>query len=410
MEAKRIFGLCIILVTAIAAPCAAQAAEQAPRCWEPVADDVYLQEIADKLPTAQPVTAVAAFDGTVYAVSGETMSIVRDGGLQDAPGAPAGIHRLRVLDSTLWAATDTGAYRFADGAWQRIDERPYVDFCIHLDAVHGATRDAVFRFENGQFVEAEPENGYLSSDSTVVMEDFSQVLADPVRIGPIDRIASYSGTLYLLRPGELALIDIDTFVPSPIDWGTMPSQNTRDMLVQGSQLYITTDRGVAVVRGMALTTLLGNDGLPYEDTTCLAEGFDGDLWIGTTRGAIRKTGAISTISAPTIGFPGTTCTTLPWPARRYTLPRMPAWALSAMNRTPSRKRPRFSSVRSRSGATNASGLCIPCTGAAMRKAGCARSATTTAATPPTILPPWRLSMPPQAMNRRVKRPLTLSRP
>lgn len=290
MEAKRIFGLCIILVTAIAAPYAAQAAEQAPRYWEPVADDVYLQEIAEKLPTAQPVTAVAACDGTVYAVSGGTMSIVRDGGLQDAPGAPAGIHRLRVLDGTLWAATDTGAYRFADGAWQRIDERPYVDFCIHLDAVHGATRDAVFRFENGQFVDAEPENGYLSSDSTVVMEDFSQVLADPVRIGPIDRIASYGGTLYLLRPGELALIDIDTFVPSPIDWGTMPSQNTRDMLVQGSRLYITTDRGVAVVRGMALTTLLGNDGLPYEDTTCLAEGFDGDLWIGTTRGAIRKTG------------------------------------------------------------------------------------------------------------------------
>jgi hypothetical protein len=43
-----------------------------------------------------------------------------------------------------------------------------------------------------------------------------------------------------------------------------------------------------VLRGMALTALRGSDGLPYEDTTCLSQGFDGDLWIGTTRGAIRK--------------------------------------------------------------------------------------------------------------------------
>jgi len=33
----------------------------------------------------------------------------------------------------------------------------------------------------------------------VPVEDFSQVLADPVEIGPVERIASYSGTLYLLE-------------------------------------------------------------------------------------------------------------------------------------------------------------------------------------------------------------------
>src|SRR5439155_7522865 len=124
----------------------------------------------------------------------------------------------------------------------------------------------------------------------LMMEDFSQVLADPVQIGPVDRLASYSGTLYLLRPGGLALIEGRTFVPDVADWGALPSPVTRDMLAQGSRLYVSTDRGLGVLRGMALTTLRGADGLPYEDTTCLAEGFDGDLWIGTTRGAIRKTG------------------------------------------------------------------------------------------------------------------------
>jgi hypothetical protein len=41
---------------------------------------------------------------------------------------------------------------------------------------------------------------------------------------------------------------------------------------------------------MAMTGLRGADGLPFEDTTCLAPGFDGDLWIGTSAGAIRQTG------------------------------------------------------------------------------------------------------------------------
>jgi len=62
------------------------------------------------------------------------------------------------------------------------------------------------------------------------------------------------------------------------------------MLAVGSRLCIATEKGVGVLRGMAMTALRGEDGLPYEDTTCLAEGFDGDLWIGTTRGAIRQTG------------------------------------------------------------------------------------------------------------------------
>ena len=55
-------------------------------------------------------------------------------------------------------------------------------------------------------------------------------------------------------------------------------------------MLIPTDRGVAVLRGAALTSITGKNGLPYEDTTCLAAGFDGDVWIGTTKGAIRNVG------------------------------------------------------------------------------------------------------------------------
>ena len=86
----------------------------------------------------------------------------------------------------------------------------------------------------------------------------------------------------------MALLDGPKFVPDTIDWGRLPSPVTRDMLALGSRIYVATDRGLGVLRGMAMTALRGADGLPFEDTTCLAEGFDGELWIGTTTGAIRK--------------------------------------------------------------------------------------------------------------------------
>ena len=271
-------------------PPAASPDASPPRLWKPVADDVYLQEIGEKITTDKAVTSVAIYSNTLYLVVGGELKLLRDAAFQDSTGAPKNVRRLRSLGGALWAAADEGAYRFAGSAWERVDPRDFTDFCFHLGQVYGATRDDLLRFENGQFVNVQPPGGYLSSDSTLVMEDFSQVLADPVRLGPIDRIASYSGTLYLLRPGRLALLEGKTFVTDTMDWGTLPSPVTRDLLAQGSRLYIATDRGVAVLRGMAMTALRGPDGLPYEDTTCLAAGFENDLWIGTTRGAIRKLG------------------------------------------------------------------------------------------------------------------------
>jgi len=229
--------------------------------------------------------------GELYVVTGGTLNVLlKSGALENQADGPSGVQRLRSLGGALWAATGKGAYRFDGKTWDRIDERVFTDFCIHLGQVYGATRDELFRFENGKFVTAKPAGGYLSNDDGVFTEDFEQVLADPVEIAPVDRIASYSGTLYLQRPGGLALLEGRTFVPDPVDWGTWPSPVTRDMIALGSRLYVATDRGLAVLRGMALTSLKGPDGLPFEDTTCLAEGFDGDLWIGTTRGAIRKIG------------------------------------------------------------------------------------------------------------------------
>ncbi len=280
----------IVLVTILAGQVAA--AEQ--RLWKPVADDVYLQEVGEKIKTDAPVTGVAVCKGRAYAIVGGKLRVVGSGGLEDLADAPKGVSLLRSFDDTLWAVAESGTHRLTDGKWTRVIENRFVDLCMHGGSVYGATQDAIFRWDStkgsGTFVDIKPEGGYLSTDSTLIMEDGSQVLPDPIQIGPIRRITSYSGTLYLLQPDNLGLISGKTFVPEPVDWGQWASRNTRDMIAQGSCLYVATDRGLAVLRGMALTALRGSDGLPYEDTTCLACGFDGDLWIGTTRGAIRKLG------------------------------------------------------------------------------------------------------------------------
>ena len=95
------------------------------RLWKPVADTVYLQEIGEKVATDKPVTAVAVYQDSVYAVVGGSLQRLQDGVLKDAPGAPAGVKRLRSLGGAIWAAADKGTYRFAGDTWERVDERPF---------------------------------------------------------------------------------------------------------------------------------------------------------------------------------------------------------------------------------------------------------------------------------------------
>ncbi len=258
-----------------------------PRLWKPASDDVFLQEVSQKITAPMPITSAAALEGVCYLVMDNKIHILREGKIISLAGSPHDVARVLALDGEIWALAESGLYRKEGRAWQKIDDRKFVDLCMHLDAVHAATRNDIYKLVDGSLQNIKPQGGYLSSDITVTMEDGSQVLTDPVPIGPIDRIASYSGTLYVLRPGKLVLFDGRAVINDFIDWGEFPSPVTREMLVIGSRLFVATEKGLGVLRGAALTTLDGEAGMPTEDATCLAKGFDNDLWIGTTRGAIR---------------------------------------------------------------------------------------------------------------------------
>ncbi len=257
------------------------------KLWKPIADDVYLQESVKKIATEEEVLGIGLSGHRCLALIGERIWRLENDTLVEDEGSPEGVKRLISAGGDLWALSSSGIFRCIDTVWQQLDSREYVDLCVHNGIVHAATTDEIFRLDNESFVSLKPAGGYNSSDMTVVMEDGSQVHAEPVRMGPVTRLESYSGTLYVLEPGKLVLFDGLTINRDFIDWGSLPSRYTRDMLSYGSRLFISTARGLAVLRGAAISAIKGGDGLPVENTTCLARGFDGDIWIGTENGAVR---------------------------------------------------------------------------------------------------------------------------
>ena len=276
-----------LLLIAFSTGLSLEAQNTSQRLWTSQGDDVYLQEVSEKIPATVPVTSVAVFGDRCFALQNGSILVVDDKRLNPVKQAPANVNRLVTAGNILWALAEDGIYRYDQAKWIKADNQKFVDVCVHLNKIYGATETEIFRFDDGKFLSIKPKDGYYSSDMTMLMEDGTQLHADPVELGPVSRIQSYSGTFYILRPGQLVLFDGKVVNEDFIDWGLLPSHKTTDMLSFGSRLFITTDKGLAVLRGASLTTIRGKDGLPVENTTCLEKGFDNDIWIGTKRGAVR---------------------------------------------------------------------------------------------------------------------------
>lgn len=257
--------------------------------WKPVEDDPYLQERREVIPTDKPVDQVAIWNEAVYTVKEGQLLLLKGQQLVPVKGAPQAINKIEVLKNDLWVSSNSGLYLFDAKNWSKISAEKFVDFCLHLNQVHVATSESIFKYENGKITDIMPEGGYLSSNVTMLMEDGSQLLADPVTLEPITAIESYSQTLHILQPGKLVQLAGKVVNEHLIDWGNLPSKNTRDLLSIGSKLYISTDRGLGLLRGTSLTQIKGEDGLPVANTAQMIRGFDSDMWIGTPRGLIRMT-------------------------------------------------------------------------------------------------------------------------
>lgn len=256
---------------------AALAAPQVPRASQTVRDDVYLQETGRQVVSPTPLSGVAVLGNEVFVGSSEGLSRLDGERLAPISAASTPIIRLVALQGALWATTNEGLYRYRDSDFQRITEERITDVTEHLGKLIAASERRLWRIEDDDLLP----------------------LTDAKSPFPMTRVISHCETLYVHGSGRLTYFTGDKIGETNVyrwpsdkswDWGTLPSTNTRDALSEGSKLYIATDRGLSVLRGMLLTTIRGEQGLCYEDVTCLAKGFDDDLWIGTSRGAIRMVG------------------------------------------------------------------------------------------------------------------------
>jgi hypothetical protein len=255
--------------------------------WKPQKDAVYLQEVSTKIYTEQPVSSLANRDKGVYALVDDQIYSIENGELIAQSDAPAGTHKLESAAGEMWLLASGGLYRMDENKWTKLSDLPIVDLAVHNGELMAATREEIFRVEGDELISTKPEGGYYNNHLSLMKEDGTQVHVNPVRLGPIDQIESFAGMLMLLKGSEIASYDGKKVDGDYVDWGFLPSTDAGEMLRMGSRVFVTTDKGLGVLRGAALTSLTGKDGLPYENTTCLAAGFDDDLWIGTTRGAVR---------------------------------------------------------------------------------------------------------------------------
>ena len=247
------------------------------RDWQPVPDTVYLQEDGRKVPSKVPLTSVAVYEGKVFAGTSAGLLELSGDELVEMPAMRKPVNRLVTASGGLWVLTSDSLVRFLNGEWKTISEQPVNDLCAHAGEIIAARDKHLWR------VRGDTLEPWLTGEAPF----------------PIARIMSFEETLYLMGAVQLIWVNGGEFGGKDIydshtdqfwDWGELPSKTIRDLLSLGNRLFIATDRGLGVLRGMALTTLRGEQGLCYEDATCLARGFTNDLWIGTTRGAIRMTG------------------------------------------------------------------------------------------------------------------------
>ncbi|HUW59925.1 MAG TPA: hypothetical protein VMZ06_02875 [Candidatus Bathyarchaeia archaeon] len=236
--------------------------------WKPVADEVYLQEVGSQIETERPLAAVGVFSGAIYVGDAAGLWRVDDGPRLTRVHEEVGnVARMKTLGDALYLAASGGMWRISTTGLAKVADLKASDFCLH----------------NGKLVVA-------SANSLYTIEGDAPAALMEGKGADLLGVASYAGTLYVHDGKRVGVVERRGIRYEAIaDWGTLEGGCTiRDMMAVGSRLVVASNEGVDVLRGMTWYQVRGEDGLCYEETTCLAGGFNGDLWIGTMRGAVRN--------------------------------------------------------------------------------------------------------------------------
>src|SRR5690625_4934059 len=216
--------------------------------WAPQKDLVYLQEISTQIPTDDPVTDIIANQEVAFALMKDVLYQIKGKNLTPVSNAPAGIQKLFQEENTIMAAARDGFFEYKNGRSNKKDNHNIVDTCIHARQLHADTYDEIYKWDHEKFITTKPTEGYLSNSITILMEDGTQVYLNPIKLGPVSKIASYSETIYMIRSGKLALFDGKSIDQDFIVWGHIHVAEVNDIITLGNRLYIGTNRGLGELR------------------------------------------------------------------------------------------------------------------------------------------------------------------
>ena len=73
------------------------------KLWQLAQDNVYLQEVAQKIPTDNPVISLSVYEGQCYANINGNIHILKDGSLNQMKSAPSGVKRPAGSRRRSWA-------------------------------------------------------------------------------------------------------------------------------------------------------------------------------------------------------------------------------------------------------------------------------------------------------------------
>jgi len=247
------------------------------RSMNPMPDTPYLQEAGWSIPSEVALTAVLAHRGEVLAGTPRGVVRLKDRRWEPEPGLSEPIHRLVVASDRVWALGSPGLWVRESGLWSRVASAVVADVAEFRGEVLASVGPQLMRVQGRSLEPIAGAKARFDLQRLVSHQDLVYGVGSG-RISPYSR-GRFGGEDAYTWPADLGW-----------DWGVMPSRVTRDALSHGPGLVVATDRGLGVLRGMSMTAVRGEQGLPFEDTLCLARGFTNDLWIGTSRGAIRQVG------------------------------------------------------------------------------------------------------------------------
>jgi len=252
----------------------------------PIKIGTYPQEIghayttADGLPSDSVNAVAVADDGTVYAVTDAGLAQWTGAGWSAVSGAPEGpIRHIATQYDGIVVATDTALFEKTESAtWRQVCVLPHPPTTLTLDGgwIYIGTGAGLYSFYDGQLVADEGLNEQLGALNTI------RQLATRT-FGPDDDVMAVATErgLFLNSPTGWYRI-----FPEAGDRGWSGKDARGVLVLENHRLCFATPQGV----GVGDELFEGKDGLPFNDFTSMTEGPEGEIWFGTTNGAIRYDG------------------------------------------------------------------------------------------------------------------------